>query len=134
MPDSKTIRWKQRFNNFSKAFHQLEKGINQFEKLDDLAKEGLVQRFEYTFELSWKTLKDYLESEGLTVKFPREVIKTAYQNDLIDNGDIWMEMLEQRNLMTHTYDEEIFNKVLDKIINEYYIEVNKLFNKLNTKL
>jgi nucleotidyltransferase substrate binding protein (TIGR01987 family) len=75
MDEKKDIRWKQRFVNFEKAFLQLQDAIERFDQLDDLAKEGLIQRFEYTFELAWKTLKDYLESEGIINQFPREVLK-----------------------------------------------------------
>jgi len=101
---------------------------NTFNKLDDIGKEGLIQRFEYTLELSWKTLKDYLESKEVIVKFPKDVIKHAFQNDLIDNGEIWLFMLKDRNLMAHTYDEDNFNKALKNIRELYYKEIQKMYN------
>lgn len=99
-----------------------------------LEKEGLVQRFEYTFELAWKTLKDYLESQNVDVRFPREVIKSGFQYELIEDGEIWLEMLEMRILMTHTYDEEIFNTSITKITGYFYPEIEKLFLFLNNQI
>ena len=73
--NAKEIRWKQRFQNFEKAFLQFDEAVSTIDELSVLEKEGLIQRFEYTFELAWKTLKDYLESQEVEAKFPREVIK-----------------------------------------------------------
>jgi nucleotidyltransferase substrate binding protein (TIGR01987 family) len=123
-------RWIQRFENFEKAFHKLSEAIEQFDSLDDLSKEGMIQRFEYTFELAWKTAKDYLEYKEVEVKYPRDTIKQAFKHELIDNGEIWMEMLNQRNLLTHTYDETNFNKALDQIRNSYFPQVKKLYDTL----
>jgi nucleotidyltransferase substrate binding protein (TIGR01987 family) len=85
-------RWKQRFTNLIKAYRQLENANKRFSELSVLEKEGLVQRFEYTFELSWKTLKDYLESQGSPVQFPRDVIKEAFSAGVIEDGETWMDM------------------------------------------
>ena len=127
---SKDTRWIQRFVNFEKAYNKLSDAIAQFDSLDELSKEGLVQRFEYTFELAWKTTKDYLENKEVEVKYPRDTIKQAFKYELIDNGEIWMEMLNQRNLLTHTYDEDIFNKALSQIRNSYFPQVKKLYSTL----
>jgi len=75
----------------------------------------LIQRFEYTFELAWKTLKDYLEANEVITKFPRDVIKAAFQYELIKDGEVWMDMLEKQNLLAHTYDEKRFNFAIKKI-------------------
>lgn len=131
--NNKDIRWKQRFINFEKAFIQLKDAVSRYESLDDLSKEGLIQRFEYTFELAWKTLKDYLESEGVIAKFPREVIKNAFQTELINNGEAWLDMLEKRNLLAHTYDKRNFKEALNTIINLYYPEILNLYDFLNGK-
>lgn len=125
--NEKVIRWKQRFQNFEKAFSQFQNAVQQIDKLSVLEKEGLIQRFEYTFELAWKTLKDFLESENVEAKFPREVIKKGFQYEIISNGDVWMEMLENRNLMTHTYDEEIFESAVSLIVHSFYSEIEQLF-------
>lgn len=125
--NNKDIRWKQRFANFEKAFIQLKDAVSRYESLDDLSKEGLIQRFEYTFELAWKTLKDYLEANGVISRFPREVLKNSFQAELLNNGEIWIDMLEKRNLLAHTYNEENFNNALDTILKSYYPEMQELY-------
>lgn len=132
--NDKSIRWKQRFQNFDKAFHQLGSAVKQLDSLSDLEKEGLVQRFEYTFELAWKTLKDYLESQNVEAKFPRETIKMGFQFEIISGGEIWMEMLEQRNLMAHTYDEEIFESAVHQISVFFFPEIEKLHHFFISKI
>ncbi len=129
----RVMRWKQRFENFDKAYNQLRAAILDFDKLSILEKEGLIQRFEYTFELAWKTLKDYLEAQGAEAKFPREVIKVAFQYELIQDGELWMDMLEKRNLLAHTYDEERFVFAVRKIKEEYYEAITQVHNLLREK-
>lgn len=131
---NKEVRWRQRFENFDKAFQQLTYAINLFDSLSVLEKEGLIQRFEYTFELAWKTIKDYLEANDVDAKFPREVIKEGFHFEIIDDGDVWMDMLEKRNLLAHTYDEERFNFVTMKIKSEYYSAVAQVYNYFKVRL
>jgi nucleotidyltransferase substrate binding protein (TIGR01987 family) len=128
--NQKNIRWKQRFENFEKAFNQLSIAVQQIAKLSDLEKEGLIQRFEYTFELAWKTMKDYLESQNVVANYPREVIKESFYYGLLENGDVWMEMLEKRNLLAHTYNEIFFNTAIEIIVNEYFPLVQTLYTKI----
>lgn len=130
----KEIRWKQRYENLSKAFLRLEEAIGAFDTLSVLEKEGLIQRFEYTFELSWNTLKDYLEAQGVEAVFPREVIKSAFAAGILGDGEAWMEMLEHRNLMAHTYNEQRFLKALDRILRVYYPELQKLMRYFEERL
>jgi nucleotidyltransferase substrate binding protein (TIGR01987 family) len=127
------IRWRQRFQNFKKAFEQLRDSVLKVDELSDLEKEGMVQRFEYTFELAWKTLKDYLEEQQVNAKFPREVIKQSFHYEIIQDGEIWMDMLEKRNLMAHTYEETIFRDSVQKIANEYFKAISQLYNFLQNK-
>ncbi len=127
---NKNIRWRQRFENFTKAFEQFKSAFMNYKNLSDLEKEGLIQRFEYNFELAWKTLKDYLEAQGIIAKFPREVIKEAFKNEIITDGDIWMEMLDNRNLSVHTYDEEIFKILTNKIAGDYFNAIQQVYNYL----
>ena len=129
--NEKDIRWRQRYENFLKAFNQLNQAIMAFDKLSDLEKEGLVQRFEYTFEIAWKTVKDFLESKGLTATFPRDVIKEAFANQVIMDGEVWIEMLNSRNLMAHTYEEEIFNQVVESIHKKYFPAIKQLVDYLD---
>ena len=133
MDSNKDIRWKQRFDNFNRAFSQLTIAVSLFDTLDDLAKEGLVQRFEYTFELAWKTLKDYLISKGEDIQFARDVIKKAYQFEIIEDGEMWLLMLDRRNAMSHTYNEAIFHEVCTQIVTQFYPEIDKLFSYLKTE-
>ncbi|AOY75870.1 nucleotidyltransferase substrate binding protein [Clostridium formicaceticum] len=126
----KEVRWRQRFENFDKAYKQLNAAILDFENLSVLEKEGLIQRFEYTFELAWKTLKDYLEAKEVNAKFPRDVIKAAFHYEVIKDGEVWMDMLEKRNLLAHTYDEERFHFAIKKIKEEYYEAISQVYNYL----
>jgi nucleotidyltransferase substrate binding protein (TIGR01987 family) len=116
------IRWKQRFQNFDRAFLRLDEALKRRpESLSDLEKEGAVQRFEYTFELAWKTIKDYLEEEGVTLSIatPREVIKAAFAAKVISDGETWIKMLDHRNLLSHKYDEEVFEQAVVAIATHY---------------
>ena len=123
---NKEIRWKQRFENFKKAFLQLKSAVDRFDELDNLAKEGMIQRFEYTYELAWKTIKDFMEDKGEPEKFQRDILKKAFQLDIIDNGEIWLDILSKRNLMAHTYIETTFKEVSQDIRSKYFPEMEKL--------
>ena len=133
MENLKEIRWTQRFENFDKSYKLLKKYSNQ-EITTELERAGIIQFFEMTFELAWKVLKDYLESEGYMVKSPRETVKQAFQIGLIDNGHIWIDALSNRNLTTHTYDEKLATKMTSEILNAYLPELDKLYNKLSEEL
>jgi nucleotidyltransferase substrate binding protein (TIGR01987 family) len=116
------IRWKQRLANLTQAFALLEEALSQgIGNLNQLEKEGLAQRFEFTFELAWKTLKDYLEDSGVSLEIstPREVIKEAFSANIIANGTMWIKMLDHRNLLSHTYDVKRFDEAVRAIDAEY---------------
>jgi nucleotidyltransferase substrate binding protein (TIGR01987 family) len=132
--NGKEIRWKLRFQNFEKAFSHLDEAVQKLKKLSVLEKDGLIQRFEYTFELAWKTLRDFLESENVEAKFPREVIKKGYQYEILLNGEVWMEMLEKRNLMAHTYDEEKFGVAVNHVVHFFYPEIKQLYMFFKKKI
>jgi nucleotidyltransferase substrate binding protein (TIGR01987 family) len=127
------IRWKQRFENFKKATIQLTEFIEK-EELNKFEVQGLIQCFEYTFELAWKTMKDYLEQEGFDVKSPRKTIQTAFQIQLITDGHTWIDALEKRNLMAHTYDEEKAMEAEELIRKKYYKIIKELCFKLGESL
>lgn len=133
MDETKDIRWKQRFNNFKNAFTFLSKAVN-ITSPSELEEAGIVQAYEFTFELAWKTIKDYLEFNNIVVKFPRDVIKESFKYELIDNGDIWLDMLDKRNLMAHTYDETSSQLALSLIKNNYFPQLSKLYNLLLKKI
>ncbi len=93
---------------------------------------GTLQSFEISFELSWKTLKDYLESKGELVEYPRDVIKTAFAHEIISDGELWLEMLKDRNLTSHTYNEGVAIKALKKTRSTYapaLLELEEFFEK-----
>lgn len=119
------IRWKQRFTNFKKAYSQLTEFMEKPE-LNKFEVQGLIQCFEYTFELSWKTLKDYLEFEGYDVNTPRETIKKAFQTGMIEDGNVWLDALEKRNIMSHTYNENTTKQTEQLIKTKYYFIIQKL--------
>ncbi len=129
MNDLKTIRWQQRFENFSKSYGLLNRYIEK-PLQSELEQAGLIQFFEISFELAWKVMKDYLEAEGFSPKSPRQVIKTAFQFGLIDNASLWLEALENRNLSAHTYDQNTAEQVILSIKGAYFPELKKLYNKL----
>ncbi|MFH1429156.1 MAG: nucleotidyltransferase substrate binding protein [Candidatus Margulisiibacteriota bacterium] len=124
---NKDTRWKQRFQNFEKAFLLLERTL-KIKQPSEAEGGGIIQFYEATFELSWKMLKDYLDEQGFTVTSPREAIKQAFQSDIIEDGHIWIEALEDRNLTTHTYDEKTAAKVIKRIRENYFPVINQLYN------
>jgi nucleotidyltransferase substrate binding protein (TIGR01987 family) len=126
----KDTRWRQRFENFEKSFKLLEKYSTQ-EINTELERAGMIQFFEMTFELAWKVLKDYLESQGYMVKSPRETIKQAFQIGLIEEGHPWMDALSKRNLTTHTYDDVFAKKFTSEIIVIYVPAFKSLYDKLS---
>lgn len=124
------IRWIQRFSNYRKALGQLGKFVSKAE-LSDLEEQGLIKAFEYTYELAWNTLKDYLEYQGIqNMAGSRDVIREAFKANLIVDGNKWMEMLQSRNLTSHSYNEETADEISTAIIGSYY----NLFNSLESKL
>lgn len=130
MDEMKEIRWKQRFENFEKSFKLLEKYAKQ-PISTELDRAGIIHFFETTFELAWKVLKDYLEAEGYVVKSPRESIKQAFQAEIIEEGHLWMDALSKRNLITHTYDQEIAEKLVISIKEQFVPLLRDLYDRLS---
>lgn len=121
------VRWEQRFSNYKRAFIQLTEFIEK-EELNKFEVQGFIQCFEYTFELAWKTIKDYLEIQGFDVKSPRAAIQTAFQVQLIKDGHKWIDALEKRNLMSHTYDEDLVKEAEGLIRTTYYPILKELYD------
>lgn len=132
---SQDIRWKQRFQNYEKAFKRLSRAIEVVKSApdDDLLQSGLVQTYEYTFELAWKTLKDYLTLEGFEVRSPRETIRQGFQSGYIMNGEDWLQALAYRNLTTHIYDNEIIIRVLNGIFERYFFLLQDFYVSFKEK-
>jgi nucleotidyltransferase substrate binding protein (TIGR01987 family) len=127
--NAEDIRWKQRYANYKKAVFQLTEFLEKPE-LNKFEVQGLIQCFEYTFELAWKTAKDYLEAQGFSIKSPRQTIQTAFQTELIPNGHVWIDALEKRNLMAHTYDENTIKEAEGLIRDKYYSMLKALQDEL----
>jgi len=117
MPE-RDIRWLQRFSNFRKVAQQLDDAIalGRSRELSKLEKQGVIQAFEYTYELAWNTLKDYLRWQGNSdITGSRDTIREAFSVGLIDDGESWMRMLADRNRTSHTYNEETAEQILAAI-------------------
>lgn len=129
------IRWIQRFDNFQAALEQLKAAVllSMQRSLTDLEKQGLIQSFEFTHELAWMTIKDYFSYQGNTsIMGSRDAAREAFQKGLIENGEIWMDMIKSRNLTSHTYNRSIANDIVEKICKSYFISFNDLNNKFNS--
>lgn len=145
------IRWEQRFSNFVKAIDKLQQSvayiqhniIDDEEPIDDedlgfvlneMIREGLIQRFEYTHELAWNVMKDYAEYQGNpNIGGSRDATREAFKLQLITNGETWMDMIVSRNKTSHTYNEEIANEIYAKILNHYYPEFLNFRNTMEQK-
>lgn len=128
--DDKDIRWKQRFSNYQKALSQLQKFIDKGD-LSDLEKQGLIKAFEYTYELAWNTLKDFLTYRGQTgIYGSRDAIRKAFASGLVNDGKDWMNMLQSRNKTSHSYNEETAEEITSAVFTKYH----PLFIQLEDKL
>jgi nucleotidyltransferase substrate binding protein (TIGR01987 family) len=129
------IRWKQRFGNYKKALTVLKAAVELAaeRELSDLEKQGMIQCFEFTFELAWNVIKDYLEEQGITgIIGSKNAVRYAFNKGIIEDGDIWMDMINDRNLASHVYDEETANDLYTAIKNIYSIQFNKLNEKMSS--
>lgn len=117
------IRWKQRFDNYLRAFQALRRAVELAAQRDlsELEQQGLVQGFEFTHELAWKVLKDYLEEQGVAgIIGSKNATREAFKNGLIDDGEAWMEMIKARNLSSHTYNPETAEEIVENILKRFY--------------
>ncbi len=131
---AKDIRWLQRFHNFSKALSQLAEAVELAGQRDlsKLEEQGMIQAFEFTHELAWNTLKDFLESRGVqNIYGSKDATREAFKAGLIENGETWMDMIRSRNLTTHTYNESTALEIVEAVRDNYYRAFNALQVKLN---
>lgn len=127
MTENKDIRWMQRFDNYRKALRLLGQAVeivsqrvNEDEAVEDLLKEGLIQRFEYTHKLAWKVMKDYAEYQGYTdIRGSRDAFRKAFEMGIITDKR-WMESIADRNLTSHNYDDETAEAIYEAVVNVYY--------------
>jgi nucleotidyltransferase substrate binding protein (TIGR01987 family) len=133
---NKDVRWRQRFQNFNKAFAQLSSAATLAGQrtLSDLEKQGLIQAFEFTHELAWNTLKDFLEEQGtLNLYGSKDATRQAFATGLIEEGEIWMAMIQSRNRTTHTYDPATAREIENAITTQYmgeFLKFQKRFLEL----
>jgi nucleotidyltransferase substrate binding protein (TIGR01987 family) len=124
------IRWKQRFSNYCKAVAQMNKFVEK-DTLNEFEIQGLIQCFEYTYELAWNVMKDFLVSKGYTnIVGSRDSISLAFENDLLDDGLVWMEMVKDRNKSTHTYNESTAIELEQKILHSYSFQFQSFKEKM----
>jgi len=129
------VRWKQRFENYTAALAQLRSAIQENTNPSNLEKEGTIQRFEFTHELAWKVMKDYLEYEGITgITGSRSATREAYNKNLIDQGQLWMDMIESRNKTVHTYLQDILVTEYVLIIDKYFPLFEQFYQKMKSLL
>ena len=127
------IRWIQRFNHFGKALSQLQEAVTlaQQRSLSKLEEQGLIQAFEFTHELAWNTLKDFLENRGVQNLYgSKDSTREAFKQGLVENGQAWMEMINSRNLSSHTYEEATASQIVAAIRSTYFAEFGALSSKL----
>lgn len=145
------IRWEQRFSNFVKALDKLSQAVEYIKHnftedddpiedcdssyvLDEMIKEGLIQRFEYTHELAWNVMKDYARFQGnANVGGSRDSTREAFQIKIVSDAKVWMDMIGSRNKTSHTYNEEIADEIFSKILKEYYPAFLEFQKNMETK-
>lgn len=126
------VRWRQRLQSFRKAFGQLSKAAATAaeRELSELEQQGLIQAFEFTHELAWKTMKDFLESRGATDLYgSKDATREAFAKGLIENGEEWMAMIASRNQTSHTYNEETADQIADAILSRYASEFEQFLRR-----
>jgi nucleotidyltransferase substrate binding protein (TIGR01987 family) len=134
---SQDVRWIRRFKHFEQAYAQLEKAVELSKKrpLSELEEQGIIQAFEFTHELAWNVLKDFLEEQGVRGLYgSKDSSREAFKRGLIENGDTWMGMIQSRNLTSHTYNRNIAQKIVQTILENYYMEFGRLLAGLKSKI
>lgn len=130
----KDIRWHQRLANLGLVLAELTSAVEilkyrEFTRLEEL---GLIQAFEYNYELAWNTIKDFYESQGETgIQGSRDTIRLAFKRGLIEKGELWMAMIDSRIMTSHTYNKEIAAGIALQIVEDFYPEFIKLHQKFN---
>ncbi|WP_075351353.1 nucleotidyltransferase substrate binding protein [Algoriphagus marinus] len=132
--ENQDIRWKQRFDNFKKAFAQLDKAVLKGD-FNELERQGLIKAFEYSYELAWNTLRDFLLSKGYSdIIGSKDSFRLAFQLGLIENGNLWMDMVRSRNLTSHTYNLETAVSIEEEIEKNYHRMFKQLIERLDQEL
>ncbi|MGK0183151.1 MAG: nucleotidyltransferase substrate binding protein (TIGR01987 family) [Halioglobus sp.] len=118
--DNVDVRWIQRFSNYKRALEQLSRFVES-ETLNELEEQGLIQSFEYNYELAWNVIKDFYEYQGESnIQGSKDAIRMAFKRGLIKDGDTWMKMVKSRALTSHTYNKSTAQEVVQAILNEFF--------------
>jgi nucleotidyltransferase substrate binding protein (TIGR01987 family) len=129
-------RWEQKLQSYHKALNRVAEVVNVMDKrqLNDFEADGLIQRFEFTFELAWKLMKSYAEFQGTDKEImgSRDAIRWAFENKIINDSGIWIEMVKRRNDTSHTYDEETAAEVVIRIKDSYYQAFMALYDRMKS--
>lgn len=126
---------KRKFNNFQNALARLNEGITKYDEANELTGDGLIQRFEFTFELAWKTLKTIFEDEGLTgLNSPKTVLREAFAADLIDDEELWLAMLSDRSSTVHIYNQQLAQEICLNIQSKYVLALRELLEKIKIRI
>jgi nucleotidyltransferase substrate binding protein (TIGR01987 family) len=131
------IRWKLRFHDYLRALPILNQAVelSRERPLSELERQGLIQGFEFTHELAWNVLKDFLEEKGITGLIgSRDAIRSAFRNGLIDEGETWMDMIRERNMSSHTYNQDIAARIANNILTRFHPLLVKLAETMTAHL
>jgi nucleotidyltransferase substrate binding protein (TIGR01987 family) len=131
--ENSNVRWQQRFSNYQNALSQLAKFVQKGKDLNEMEEMGMIQAFEFTYELAWNTIKDFYETQGETgIQGSRDAIQLAFKRGLIKDGETWMQMLKDRNRIAHTYNEKIARQIAESILDKYFDQYVALKNEFET--
>ena len=137
--NNQDVRWQQRFQNYRQALTRLTAavGLSRQRGLSDLEKQGLIQAFEFTHEMAWNVLKDYLEGQGVSGLIgSKDATRQAFKNGLLEDGEAWMDMIKARNLTSHTYQNKIAEDIVTDILGRFHpalVAMERRFAELKTK-
>ncbi len=135
--NTQDIRWQQRFDNFNRALEQLTQAVelSRQRPLSDLEKQGVIQGFEIAHELAWNVLKDFLAYEGITgIVGSRGAVREAFRRELLIDGELWMDMIEKRNLSSHTYNKALAEELVNAIVGGYHAAFLVLQQEMQSRL
>ena len=130
-------RWNEKLNDFGKALIRLNEAIDESKNnpVSSTLKDGVIQRFEFCYEICWKLIKYYLENEGIQeAKSPKSTFREAFKIGIIEDGEKWIDMLNDRNLISHVHDEEVAFDIYNKIRSTYYNDMNNMYMLLKSKV
>lgn len=128
--DIKTVKLAIKIEGYDNAIEKLNKSLEKDIKEDELYLDAIIKRFEFSYELAWRLMKRFLSYEGVDAQSPRAVIREAFNNGLINNPNVWLDMLEKRNLSSHTYNQETAETIYKFIKEKYIKELNDLKIKI----